>query len=307
MIRTVLSIDFDFWAEHDAARLDWGHNEVHLGPVNDLLWQLRAADALNNGGISRTARIPPDECRPSQFLRSLETAGWDVVGARAAIAESHGSITPWLKRTRGPLRVINVDAHADLGYTDEHEPPNCANWLERLIESGRAVEVVHTRLATEVQEEERKRVRMAAAARRRARWAAEFAARQERERNANEAAGLGRKTDAELQAERDAARNAEIAKAKAEAEERARNAASDNAWLIDCLRNLPYSSEFIQAMIDKLSRSALCDLSDRCRQILCDIWSKSHGRRNSKAYNAAEDQFYDRLESAAASPAEVEP
>jgi hypothetical protein len=53
-------------------------------------------------------------------------------------------------------------------------------------------------------------------------------------------------------------------------------------------------------MIDKLQRQPLNTdwFSPRQINVLCDIYAKSHGRRNSKAYLAAESDFEARLEPA---------
>lgn len=65
--------------------------------------------------------------------------------------------------------------------------------------------------------------------------------------------------------------------------------AEQNGWLIDTINGMP--GDFIESMIEKLRTNRLCDLSERCINILRDIYAKCHGRRNSKAYSAAEDEF----------------
>ena len=105
-------------------------------------------------------------------------------------------------------------------------------------------------------------------------------------------------TEAALQAERDrngGLTNAEMAQAarKAEQDRKAAEMRAINGWLLYVLEGINSYGDFVDAMIEKLYANKLTDLSDRCREILCDIYSKSHGRRGSKAYEAAVERFYD--------------
>lgn len=67
-----------------------------------------------------------------------------------------------------------------------------------------------------------------------------------------------------------------------------------NGWLIDILANVP--GDFAASMSEKLRTNRLGDLSDRCVTILRDMYAKCHGRRNSKAYDAACEAFDAKLE-----------
>ena len=69
-------------------------------------------------------------------------------------------------------------------------------------------------------------------------------------------------------------------------------AAAENAWLVDAIQGQP--GDFVADMCEKLQREPLRDLSPRCVDILGDIFSKTLGRRNSKAYNSARDEFDER-------------
>jgi hypothetical protein len=83
------------------------------------------------------------------------------------------------------------------------------------------------------------------------------------------------------------------AKARKEAD-----VAAGNEWLLKALRSVPYPSEFVASMLDKLSREPALGLSDRCLDILADIYCKvvsENARRNSKAYDAARDEFEAKL------------
>lgn len=91
-------------------------------------------------------------------------------------------------------------------------------------------------------------------------------------------------TDAEV-AERD----------RKEAEDAARSGwIAKNLWLIEVLQDQP--GEFCRSMVDSLERGPVSGLSNRCQSILKDIYGKSHGRRGSKKYDAAVEDFCNRTE-----------
>jgi hypothetical protein len=138
--RAVLSIDFDFWAEHDAARLDWGQRETPLG-IN-LLWQLRLADVLRAGEPVDAVHLPHDEPTPGSLFRWLTERGNKLSNYRLSVVESHGAIVDFLKGKRRPMNIVNIDAHADMGYSEAREPLDCSNWVEELVEAGRANRVL---------------------------------------------------------------------------------------------------------------------------------------------------------------------
>lgn len=104
--------------------------------------------------------------------------------------------------------------------------------------------------------------------------------------------------EAALQAQRDAnggLTDSEVAERERKASENVKRVqyTADNAWLIEVLQY--ERGDFITSMIEKLAVGPLSSLSDRCLEILRDIYAGSHGRRNSKAYNAAADLFDDKL------------
>jgi hypothetical protein len=123
--------------------------------------------------------------------------------------------------------------------------------------------------------------------------------KQREEKRQAEWAARRAKQEAALQAERDA--NCgwtvyEITEAVRDAEEFARNSTNRNAnvWLVTVLKGIGYGSEFVDSMIESLERKPISQLSDRQRQILCDIYAKEStggARRNSKAYDAAVEEF----------------
>lgn len=147
---------------------------------------------------------------------------------------------------------------------------DCVRKLDR--DDNRLVDAVKRELARIAREE-----RDAA---REARWEArrrEIEAELDRQRVAN-----GGLTDSEVQQQ---ARETADAEARAVWRER-------NWWLISVLQG--QSGEFCCGMCDSLERGPISSLSDRCRSILTDIYAKSHGRRGSKKYDAAVDDFAER-------------
>ena len=142
IMRTVLSIDFDFWVKLEAAELlDWGHREA-LFFINQV-WGIRAASALANGeDLRQIYTLPTDEVAPECLMRELKRKKLGFKKTKGAIAESHMCINGWLDGLRD-LHVINIDAHHDLGYSGRSEL-DCSNWLLHLIEAG------HVRKVTQI-------------------------------------------------------------------------------------------------------------------------------------------------------------
>lgn len=103
---------------------------------------------------------------------------------------------------------------------------------------------------------------------------AEYQAKLQEQRDRN-----GGKTDWELQAD---AERAEQEAARAMHTEA-------NRWLIDVLKGQPGS--FCYEVVRDLQNNPLSNFSERCRSIMADIYAKSFGRRNSKAYLAALEAF----------------
>lgn len=77
-----------------------------------------------------------------------------------------------------------------------------------------------------------------------------------------------------------------------ENEQKAKKSAAENAWLINALKAADHTpGGFITSMINTLHNVPLNEISPKAIRILCDIYAKAHGRRGSKAYNAACDEF----------------
>ncbi len=72
-----------------------------------------------------------------------------------------------------------------------------------------------------------------------------------------------------------------------------------NLWLIKVLCEVPYHSDFLISMRDSLDRVLAKDLPPKCVAILSDVYAKTvtgGGRRGSKEYNAAMDDFGFKIE-----------
>lgn len=136
------------------------------------------------------------------------------------------------------------------------------------------------KLTTEVDllEKSRQRARKDATAK------AEREAREQRIRADQEEqrARNGGKTDVEVIEER----------RRSEEQARREKVAADNSWLIQVLKGRP--GDFVESMIQELQTESINSLSPRCRAILRDIYGKSHGRSNSKAWQSAVNEFDER-------------
>lgn len=138
----------------------------------------------------------------------------------------------------------------------------------RVISQAKNLKRIHDR---KLRDERRKREQ----AERVAKYEAEMET--QRERN-------GGKTDREI----------EIEKQEAEDAKKRESFRQENKWMRDVLYGV--SGNFAESMLRELERCRVRDLSDRCVLILQDIYAKSHGRRNSKKYDAAFDEFYELAE-----------
>lgn len=136
-----------------------------------------------------------------------------------------------------------------------------------------------TKLITAVEKAERDRKRAIRKAANDAKWER---IREERiAAEAAERAANGGKTLREIEADK---RAAELAAKTAKH-------TSENMWLIKVLDSMP--GDFCASMSTKLESNPIGDLSDRCIEIMADIYAKSvGGRSGSKKYAAAIEDFY---------------
>ena len=70
--------------------------------------------------------------------------------------------------------------------------------------------------------------------------------------------------------------------------------AADNEWLIRIIRLVP--GGFTLSMIEQLSFDSITRLSGKQLATLQDIYCRTFGRRNSKHYDAAEKEFWDKFD-----------
>lgn len=129
------------------------------------------------------------------------------------------------------------------------------------------------RMESDVQKLAREK-RQAAAAARKAKRQAEYAAKLQEQRDRN-----GGKTDWEVKAEAE----------RAEREALRTCVKGENQWLIDVLNRQPGS--FCYDMAKELETRKLSSMSPRCLSILEDIYAKNFGRGGSKANQAAREEF----------------
>lgn len=107
----------------------------------------------------------------------------------------------------------------------------------------------------------------------------------------------GGRIDEEATAERNRQRDEQrrlLAEQAAQREAQAAVNRAANEWLLQVLRPLQF--DFAQGMVQHLERCALEDLSDRALNCLCDVYAKEFGRRGSKVYQAAENEFWGHIE-----------
>lgn len=122
----ILSVDWDYFFPN-SFDYDWGHKETPF--FLDAIWPFRAGHRnMCTGELATKAMRPRPEFR--EF--------WDRVvdgsPAHLVIVESHADMLEIL-RLVGPSRVVNFDAHHDLGY-GETEELECGNWALHGVEEG---------------------------------------------------------------------------------------------------------------------------------------------------------------------------
>lgn len=139
-----------------------------------------------------------------------------------------------------------------------------------------------TKLISEVKLAEKRRQKLIRAAKREAEW--QFRQQQSLEREAAERLANNGLT------------LAEIAKSERQSvvDANRERCTSENLWLLKTLDGM--NGDFVASMIEKLENNRAADLSDRCLQILSEIYGRTFGRTNSKAFVAAVDEFYSKIE-----------
>ena len=142
MKRILLSVDWDFFfPEHP--EWDFSHSEGFHPALEDALWHSRASGMLHVGKDLRELTAAHSSIAPEQFWNELEALGYDLSGARIAVAESHKAAAQFFLTTGLPLgtKILHVDAHHDLGYGSAKELRDyvkkcrveAGNWLGVLL------------------------------------------------------------------------------------------------------------------------------------------------------------------------------
>jgi hypothetical protein len=115
-------------------------------------------------------------------------------------------------------------------------------------------------------------------------------------KQAKQREGWAAMRDKKLQSERD--RNGgltdrELAKLNEEkaAEASAEAAKQFNGFAIEVLKKAPYQSDFVASVLRDLERFPIHQMGEKVQRICADIAAKMCGRRNSRAYIQAYDDF----------------
>lgn len=117
-----LSIDWDMFIPEEQS-WDFGHSEGHHPALQAALWQIRAVSALARGNdIQQLTAFRPEQ-HPEDFWSALARGGFQIGGAKLAVAESHLHAAPYFMEAMAEdgvtaPRIVHLDAHHDLGYTD---------------------------------------------------------------------------------------------------------------------------------------------------------------------------------------------
>lgn len=139
---TILDIDFDSFIREPMI-LDWGHREAAI--FQDMLWHPRAIGWANHPQFDLGEILtPPNGPHPDRFWDRLIKQGWkfdpDCIGLAA---DSHGTVGKGIFEhlcrlwpDHAPVHIIHIDAHHDLGYSDEQLEHledqgmlSCDSWL----------------------------------------------------------------------------------------------------------------------------------------------------------------------------------
>lgn len=102
------------------------------------------------------------------------------------------------------------------------------------------------------------------------------------------------KMEAEKRAEKEA-RELEHQKMMEEGKARRAKIEEDNKFILDVLYGLEFRTDFVWSMITQLKDKAVKDFSPRQKEVLCDIYGKTFGRRNSKEYQEGYNTWYNRI------------
>jgi len=163
---TLISIDWDFFIWNGAESkekitihpgtdneidypislfFDWGHSESWQLALGQYLWMSRFSYVHRMGhDLEKICNIRTDDVQPGEFLTEIQKRFAFNEDAPVWVADSHVYATPSISSLGSfPIKVVNFDAHHDLGYDGEkikneieEDQCDCASWLFHGLDSG---------------------------------------------------------------------------------------------------------------------------------------------------------------------------
>jgi hypothetical protein len=141
--RVYLSVDFDYFCREEI-HWDWGHGENPM--FQEIAWQTRTSGFARAGldFLEETSLERFGHPTPKQFWQKLQELGFrfDEVET-VTVQDSHlWAAHDFIERTYSPRRIVNFDAHHDMGYRSWRElkrewldqmKVDCSNWQLMLL------------------------------------------------------------------------------------------------------------------------------------------------------------------------------
>lgn len=134
----LLSLDADFWSFEDPM-WDWTHSERL---AMEWLWQIRFQSCLAVGtDLVHETRLERADFHPLKTISVLRETGWQFSKhCQVTVSDSHMYAFPAFGSLTN-ARIVNFDAHHDLGYADRRtmqkrwksEQLQCEDWLWFLL------------------------------------------------------------------------------------------------------------------------------------------------------------------------------
>src|SRR5262245_50316238 len=151
---TMISIDYDFFIPHGmyeksiylpAANdtmpgllvYDWQMDEGRAPAFADAIWRTRSMN-FKTWGLDIEELTKP-QLPVEDFINELSLKLSDYGTPPAYMADSHawaGIVARDYAKACGPLRVVNFDAHHDLGYDKRVKRLSCENWALHGLREG---------------------------------------------------------------------------------------------------------------------------------------------------------------------------
>jgi hypothetical protein len=119
-----LSIDFDFFSYEDPL-WDWGHSEAPLFQ-EELVWTFRILGGTSVGiDFVKETSLEKADVHPLKVFETLQDLGWTIdEDCKLTISDSHVYAAPAFL-SLPDCRIVNLDAHHDLGYLDTKKMKSC--------------------------------------------------------------------------------------------------------------------------------------------------------------------------------------